>query len=107
MTAIVIRPSSRELREFAIENGYARSVHGRISDAAIRAFNAGRNPMHRYVRAENNATHTVFGPRGGVVRTRNYNRDAARAWAVANGYTHSGSRGRLTRDALDAYVMSL
>lgn len=37
MTAIVMRPSSREVREFAIREGYAAPGAGRLSRQAIDA----------------------------------------------------------------------
>jgi hypothetical protein len=105
--ALVIKPSSREVREFAIREGLAQPGQGRLSRQAIDAFNRNRRGVHRYVKAEPVARHTVYGPQGGVVRVRNYNREDARAWAVRNGYSAPGARGRLSRGALDAYVMSL
>lgn len=107
MTAVIMRPSSSEVRAFAIENGLAEPGAGRLSKRAIDAFNASRRGIHRYVKSEDVARHTVYGPKGGVVRTRNYKRSEARVWAVANGFAHPGSRGKLSVQALDAYIMSL
>lgn len=105
--AVIARPRSSEVREFAIKNGLAQPGQGRLSYAAVEAFNKSRRGVHRYVRDEPVKSHTVKGPRGGAMYTRNYRVSEARAWAVQNGFTHAGARGRIPSAALDAYVLFL
>lgn len=104
--AVFKRPTSREVRAFAIRAGLAEPGKGRLSDEAIEAFNKGRRGMHRYVRSENVQTHTVKPAKGRAV-TRNYRVPDARAWAVANGLSKAGQRGRMSTKILDAYILSL
>jgi hypothetical protein len=108
MSQIVKRPSSTEVRLWAVANGLASPTRGRLSQHAIDAFNKahGLFGARRYVRDEPVRRRTVKPAQGRSV-TRSFYLADARAWAVKNGHSEPGQRGRLSGAVLDAYVLSL
>ena len=109
MSTVAVRvPDSREVREWAIQQGLAQPTRGRLSKDAIVAFNRAhkRFGASAYQRAERVRTHSVKPTKGRTI-TRNYRVSEARAWAESQGLIAPGLRGRLSREVLDAYILSL
>lgn len=100
--------TSTEVRLWAVANGLASMSRGRLSDHAIREFNKAHGlwGANAYKRDEAMRSHTVKPAKGRSI-TRRYRVSEARAWAVANGHSEPGQRGRMSRETLDAYVLSL
>jgi len=108
VTAIVATPSSREVREWAVAQGLAVPGRGRLSTDAVAAFNRAHGlwGVRAYRQDEPVRRHSVKPVKGRTV-TRNYRVSDARAWAVEHGFSRAGQRGRMSREVLDAFVLSV
>jgi len=108
MSQIISRPSSTTVRLWAVANGLASPTRGRLSDHAIKEFNKAHGfwGANAYSRNEPVRRHTVKPAKGRAV-TRSYRVSDARKWAVENGHSEQGQRGRMSKSTLDAYVLTL
>jgi hypothetical protein len=108
MSQIISRPTSSEVRLWAVANGLASPTRGRLSAHAIREFNKAHGlwGARAYVKSDKVRTHSVKPEKGRTINRKYRVRDA-RAWAVENGYCEPGTRGRIAREVLDAYVLTL
>jgi hypothetical protein len=105
---VMVKPDSRAVRAWAVENGYAIPGRGRLSVDAVAAFNRAHGMWGARAYSGNDRVrrHTVKPPVGRSI-TRSYRVSEARAWAVGQGLSMPGQRGRLSSTVLDAYVLAL
>jgi hypothetical protein len=108
MSQIISRPSSTTVRLWAVANGLASQSRGRLSDHAIKEFNKAHGlwGANAYAKDEPVRRHTVKPAKGRSI-TRSYRVSEARKWAVENGHSEPGQRGRMSKATLDAYVLTL
>lgn len=108
MSQIISRPPSTEVRLWAVANGLASPTRGRLSKYAIAEFNKAHKlwGARAYVQNEKVRRHSVKPAKGRTI-TRNYVVSDARAWAIENGHCAPGTRGRISREVLDAFVLTL
>lgn len=97
--------TSTEVRAFAVENGLAKNGRGRLSKAAVEAFNAA-NPRRKYVGQREAIMTFKAKPEKGRTKQRKATVSEVRAFAVANGLAKPG-RGRLSNEAKRAFVLGL
>lgn len=97
--------TANEVREFAIGEGLAKAGRGRLSKAAIEAYNKA-NPRRKYVGQREPVLTLKAKPEKGRTRTRKATASEVREFAVAHGLAKPG-RGRLSNEAKRAFVLGV
>lgn len=97
--------TSTEVREFAIAEGLAQPGRGRLSKAAVEAFNKA-NPRRKYVGQREPVLTLKAKPEKGRTRTRKATASEVREFAVAHGLAKP-TRGRISNEAKRAFVLGV
>lgn len=100
--------TAAQVREWAAENGFeTKAGPGRLPKAVIEAFNEGRKKSERYAGPQPTKVVVSAKPAKGRTKRKTATTDEIRAFAVANGMSKPGQRGRFSQEILRAFVLGL
>lgn len=102
--------TTADVRAWAVANGIEvkpEGTRGRLPKAAIEGFNADKANRVKYRGVQPTKVVVTAKPEKGRAKRKTATTDEIRAFAVANGLSKPGQRGRFSSDTLRAFVLGL